>query len=83
MKIVIGRFKDGRLKAIVHYEEDTNFWKSELTECLAFPKEKDKIETTLAISHWNENHHDRFEQAWQFLMNLDVFKSFFLGKPEQ
>jgi len=77
MRIEISRFKDGRLKVIVHYDEDSNFWKSDLTECLAFSKEKDKIEATLAIDLWNRKYHDKFEHLWQIMKNMDVFKSFF------
>ena len=83
MKIEISRFKDGRLKVIVHYEEDSNFWKSDLTECLAFSKEKDKIETTLAIDLWNKKYHKKFEQLWEVMKNLDVFKSFFQDRYRQ
>ncbi len=77
MTIEISRFKDGRLKVIAHYEKESNFWKSDLTECLAFSKEKDKIETTLAIDLWNRKYHDKFEHIWQIMKNMDVFKSFF------
>jgi len=77
MRIEISRFKNGRLKVIVHYDEDSNFWKSDLTECLAFSKEKDKIEATLAIDLWNRKYHDKFEHLWQIMKNMDVFKSFF------
>ena len=83
MRIEISRFKDGRLKVIVHYEEDSNFWKSDLTECPAFPKLKDKIETTLALDLWNRKYHDRFEHLWEVMRNLDIFKSFFLDSDRQ
>ena len=83
MTIEISRFKDGRLKVIVNYEKELNFWKSDLTECPAFSKEKDKIETTLSIDLWNRKYHKKFEQLWEVLRNLDVFKSFFQDRHRQ
>ena len=80
MKIEVSRFKDGRLKVIVHHEDTTYFWKSDLTEAIRFNDEKDRIETTLALDLWNRKYHTRFEQLWEVMRNLDVFKSFFLDK---
>ena len=64
MKIEISRFKDGRLKVIVHHEEDSYFWKDSLTECPTFPNEKLKIETLMMVNWWNKEHHKEFELLW-------------------
>lgn len=83
MRIEISRFKDGRLKLIVHYEEgDSNFWKSDFTECPTFPQLKDKIEFTLAIDLWNRKYHRKFENLWENMRYMDVFKSLFSDREK-
>ena len=64
MKIEVSRFKDGRLKVIVHHEEDSYFWTDSLTECPTFPNEKLKIETLMMVNWWNKERHKEFELSW-------------------
>ncbi len=75
--------KNGKPLLIVHYEENTNFWKQDMTECPSFPELKDRLEFTLMVSHWWENHHHEFEEKWQWIKRLDVFKSYFPDKYKQ
>jgi len=67
MKIEVGRYPNGNLKVIVHHEEDSFFWKSNLTECLKFEIEKLRLEVLLAIDLWNRNYHRVFEELWKQL----------------
>jgi len=52
MKIEVGRFKkDGRLKATTrHEEQDSNFWKSNLTECLRYDDKNWKLKFCLWLT---------------------------------
>jgi len=72
--------KDGNLQAVAKHEDSSNFWTSDLTESIVLEDEKLRIETTLALDLWNRKYHKRFEQLWEVLKNLDVFKSFFSDK---
>lgn len=64
MRIEVGRYPNGKLKVIVHHEEDSFFWKSNLTKCLKFEIEKLRLEVLLAIDLWNRKHHRLFERLW-------------------
>jgi aminoglycoside/choline kinase family phosphotransferase len=64
MKIEVSRFKDGRLKVIVHHEEKSYFWKSSLTECPRFENEKMKLEALMMVDWWNKRHRREFELLW-------------------
>lgn len=76
MRIEISRYPDGRLKVIVHHEENSYFWKSNLTECLTFPDEKHKLEVLLMVDWWNRKHHKDFEVYWNYLRGKlsDIYK---------
>jgi len=74
MRIEVGRFKDGRLKLIVHHEENSYFWKSSLSECPRMEDEKLRIESLLMFDWWNGQYHEEFENLWKYL------RSFFLDK---
>ena len=67
MWIEISRYSDGRLKVIVHHQGNSYFWKSNLTECLTFLDEKDKLEALLMVDWWNRKHHRDFEVYWNYL----------------
>lgn len=71
MKMEIGRFtKDGKLKARARHEDNTYFWKVDLTECLKFDDEKLKIEVLIMVDWWNRNYHCKFEQMWNSLRKI-------------
>ena len=71
MKIVVSRFKDGRIKITKEYEkEDSNFWKSDSSECLRYDQKKLEIEVLLMGDHWNKEHHEEFERLWNLLKNI-------------
>lgn len=71
MKIVVGRFKDGRLKVVKILEDkDSNFWKSNNSECLRYDHKKDEIEAVLMVDVWNNNYHEKFERIWNSLKNM-------------
>jgi hypothetical protein len=64
MKIEVSRFRDGRLKVIVHHQEDSYFWTSSLTECPKFQNEKLKLEVLIMVDWWNREHHKEFQLLW-------------------
>lgn len=64
MKIEVNRFKDGRLKVVVHHEETSHFWALSLTECPQFENEKLKLEVLMMVNWWNEEQHEEFELLW-------------------
>lgn len=75
MKMEISRFsKDGKLKARARHEDNSYFWKSDLTECLRFDDEKLRIEVLIMVDLWNRKYHEQFEELWQVLRNLYYFK---------
>jgi len=67
MEIEVSRFKDGRLKIIVHHKENSYFWASSLTECPKFENEKLKLEVLMMADWWNKEHHREFELLWNSL----------------
>ena len=80
----VKRFKkDGRLEAIAQHEDNSYFWKSDLTEAIVLKDEKLRIEVTLALDLWNRKYHEKFEHLWEVMRKLDVFKSFFLDNTRQ
>ena len=83
MFMKVKRYKDGRLEAVAQHENNSYFWKSDLTESIVLEDEKLRIETTLALDLWNRKYHDKFEHLWQIMKNLDVFKSFFQDRHRQ
>ncbi len=71
MKIVVSRFKDGRIKITKEYEkEDSNFRESDSSECLRYDQKELEIEALLMGDHWNKEHHGEFEHKWQELKNI-------------
>jgi len=77
MYMKVDRFtKDDRLKATAQHEDNSYFWKSDLTECLVFENEKLRIEVLLMIDWWNRTHHEEFDRLWKYLRFhfLDKFK---------
>lgn len=75
MKIEISRFKDGKLKVVVHHENNSYFWKSDLTECVKFENLKDELETLVMTDCWNKKYHKQFEELWNFVKNIYYLKS--------
>jgi len=67
MKIEVSRFKDNRIKVIVHHQEDSYFWVSCLTECPKFENEKLKLEVLMMVDWWNKEHHKEFGLLWNSL----------------
>jgi len=75
MKIELGRFSDGRIRVNAQHEEDSsNFRKSDLSECLKYEDEKDRLEALLMVDWWNKHYHDNFEELWNVLRNIYYFK---------
>lgn len=72
MKIEVSRFKDRRLKVIVHHEKGSYFWKSNLTECPKFENVKDLLEALIMVDWWNKKHHEEFELLWDSLLKKRV-----------
>lgn len=71
MKVVVGRFKDGRIKITKEYEkEDSNFRESDSSECLRYDQKKLELEALLMGDHWNKEHHERFETLWKYLTSF-------------
>jgi hypothetical protein len=67
MKIEVSRFKDGKLKVIVRHEENSYFWKSDLTECPRFQNIKRILEVLMMVDWWNKERHNEFELLWDSL----------------
>ena len=74
MKMEVGRYRDGRLKAKAQHEGNSYFWPSDLTECLRFEDEKLRIEVLTMVDWWNKKYHKEFEQLWILLRNIHYFK---------
>jgi hypothetical protein len=75
MKMEISRFwKDGKLKAKAQHEDNSYFWKSDLSECLKFEDEKLRVEVLVMVDWWNKKYHDEFEQLWNLLKNIYYFR---------
>jgi hypothetical protein len=68
MKIEVSRFKDGELKVTYRHENNSYFWKSDLTECPKFENEKLKLEVLMMVDWWNKKHHTEFELLWNSLL---------------
>ena len=68
MYMKIDRFKkDGRLKATAQHEDNSYFWKSDLSECLVFKNEKLITEVLLMVDWWDREHHEEFERLWNYM----------------
>jgi len=57
MKIEVSRFKDGKLKVIVRHEENSYFWRSNLTECPKFENVKHILEVLMMVDWWNKEYY--------------------------
>lgn len=68
MKIEVSRFKHGELKVTYRHENNSYFWKSDLTECPKFENEKLKLEVLMMVDWWNKKHHTEFEVLWNSLL---------------
>jgi len=73
--ILLERFPNGHLKVLIQHEENSYFWKSNLTECPPFSDEKDRIEVLTMVDHWNKEHHDEFEVWWNSRRNTHKGKT--------
>ena len=71
MRIEVGRFKDGRLKVTYRHEDNSYFWKSDLTECPRFEDEKLKLEVLFMVDWWNKKHHKEFELLWNSMFAVE------------
>ena len=65
MKIELERFRDGRLKIIVHHEDSSYFWIPSLTECPKLDNEKLKLEVLMMVDWWNNHYHKEFDLFWK------------------
>jgi len=66
MKVEVGRFSDGRLCIIVHFEEKTNFWRKE-SECTWVPtlEEIERIALSLySVDGTNRELKNRFKKRY-------------------
>ena len=54
MEIKIKRSIKGELLAITQHEQNSYFWKANLTECPRFEDIKMELEVTLMTSWWNK-----------------------------
>ena len=67
----MGRYPDGRLKVVkILEDEDSNFWKSDNSECLRYDHKKDELEILLMTDWWNNVYHKEFERLWNSLVNI-------------
>ena len=53
MEMKVKSYPTGYLKAITQHEENSYFWKSDLTECPTFKDMKLELEVTLMVDWWN------------------------------
>ena len=74
MEMKLKRSPDGKLLAITQHEENSYFWKSDLTECLTYPDEKFRLEVLLMVDWWNKLFHTEFEIWWKLLKNIHYRK---------
>jgi len=66
----VKRSPAGNLLAIIQHEENSYFWKSDLTECPTYADEKLKLEVLLMVDWWNNYFHEDFEVWWNLLMRF-------------
>jgi len=68
MRIEVSRFRGGKLKVTYRHEDNSYFWKSDLTECPTFENEKLKVEVLMMVDSWNKKHHEEFELLWNSML---------------